>query len=338
MKNKVFIIAEAGVNHNGSLMLAKRLVDAAKRSGADAIKFQTFKTENIVTRNAPQAAYQKKQYSYKTQFDMLKSLELSKAQFKELFFYCKKQNIMFLSTPFDYESARFLNKLGVSYFKISSGDITNIPLLRKIAGYKKPVILSTGMSTLEEVKEAVKAIYSKNNEKLILLHCTSNYPVKYKDVNLGAMDTLRKTFNVPVGYSDHTLGIEVAVAAVALGASVIEKHFTLDKQMEGPDHSASLEPHEFRFMVKSIRNIQTAIGSSVKKAQASETDTKSIARKSVVAANDIPRFAKITRKMLTVKRPGTGIEPKYLNEVVNSITKIKIKKDETLKWNKVKRR
>lgn len=330
--SKVFIIAEAGVNHNGSLKLAKRLVDTAKAAGADAIKFQTFKTEEIITQNAPKATYQKRIYSNESQFDMLKKLELSDKHFQDLFRYSKRKKIIFLSTPFDYQSAEFLDYLHVRMFKISSGDLTNIPFLLKIAQFKKPIILSTGMSSLSEVKEAVKAIYSTGNKKLILLHCTSDYPARYEDVNLKAMDTLREIFHVPVGYSDHTEGIEVAIAAVARGASVIEKHFTLDKGMAGPDHKASLEPDEFKKMVQTIRNVEKSMGTGIKSPKRAEVEIMKVARKSIVAAISIPKGIKIAPEMLAIKRPGIGIKPKYLNRVIGKITRKNIKRDKLITW------
>ncbi len=331
--NPVFIIAEAGVNHNGSLKLAMKMADAAKDAGADAIKFQTFKTEELVTQMAPKANYQKKTVPGKSQFEMLKNLELSQNDFKKLFEYCNRKKIIFLSTPFDFESAEFLNKLDVPAFKISSGDLTNIPLLLQIAKYKKPIILSTGMSTLTEITDAVKIIYSTGNKKLVLLHCTSNYPTKFEDVNLRAMDTIRKNFNTLVGYSDHTEGIEIAIAAVAMGASLLEKHFTLDKTLPGPDHKASLEPQEFMKMVKAIRNVEISFGNGIKKPERSEMEIRRIARKSIVAAVNIPKGTRLTKNMLAIKRPGAGIEPKYLEQLINRKAKINIKKDQVLTWD-----
>lgn len=327
-----FIIAEAGVNHNGNIKLAQKMVDAAKMAGADAVKFQTFKTEKLITHDAPKAKYQKAADSSGSQYAMLKKLEFSESDFKMLFGYCRKKKIIFLSTPFDRESAELLNDLGVPAFKVSSGDLTDIPLLQKVAGFKKPIILSTGMSTLKEVKKAVRKIYLIGNNKLILLHCTSNYPAKYGDINLMAMETLRKEFNLPVGYSDHTEGIEVPIAAVAMGACVIEKHFTLDKDLPGPDHKASLEPDEFGKMVKHIKNIEKAVGNGVKKPREYEAEIKKIARKSVVTARDIPKGATITWDMLAIKRPGTGIEPMSLGRLVGRHVKRAVKKDRVLTW------
>jgi N,N'-diacetyllegionaminate synthase len=327
-----FLIAEAGVNHNGSLKIAKQLIDAAFRAGADAVKFQSFRTEEIVTPRAPKADYQKKYTGEKSQFDMLKKLEFSEEQFLELVKYAKKKGIMFLSTPFDAGSADFLYGTGMPIFKISSGDLTNIPFLRHVAAYKKPVILSTGMSTLEEIREAVKAVYSKGNRRLTLLHCTSNYPAEYKDVNLRAMETLSEKFKLPIGYSDHTRGIEVSVAAAAMGARVVEKHFTLDRKLPGPDHKASLEPGELGQMIQCIRNIEKAMGDGVKKPVSSEDNIKKIARKSIVACCDIPKGTKITEEMLAVKRPGTGILPGDFNKVIGKKTVINIKKDNLIRF------
>ena len=321
----VFIIAEAGINHNGSLDLAKKMIDAAKSCGADAVKFQTFRTEDLVVKDKNTDSH----------FRMLKKLELNEKEFESLNSYCKNKNIIFLSTPFDSKSAEFLYKLRIPAFKIASGELTNLPLLRQIALYNKPIILSTGMSTLKEVREAVGVIYSTGNKKLILLHCTSNYPAKYEDVNLKAMDTLKKEFNVAVGYSDHTQGIEVSVAAVAMGACVIEKHFTLDKIFSGPDHKASMEPEEFRGLVEAIRNIEKATGSGVKKPSQSEKKIKGIARKSIVAACDIKSGASLTPAMLSIKRPGTGIEPRYIKRLLNRKILTDIKEGQILTWSKI---
>lgn len=329
----VFIIAEAGVNHNGSMAVAKKMIDAAKEMGADAIKFQTFKTEEMVTKNALKAKYQKASNSGKSQYAMLRKLEFSESDFRKLFAYCQRKRIIFLSTPFDQQSAGFLCYLRMPAFKISSGDLTDIPLLKKIANFKKPIILSTGMSTLTEVKEAVRAIYLTDNKKLILLHCTSNYPARYRDVNLRAIRTLREEFDVPVGYSDHAEGIDASIAAVAMGARVIEKHFTLDKNSPGPDHSASLEPEEFGKMIESIRNVEEALGDGLKKPRQSEVEMRRIARKSIVAAVDLPKRSIIKREMLAMKRPGSGIAPKYLEQLIGKQVKRKVKKDQVLNWN-----
>jgi N-acetylneuraminate synthase/N,N'-diacetyllegionaminate synthase len=312
------------------------MIDAAKSAGADAIKFQTYVTEELVTINAPKAEYQKKAFPAMSQFEMLKSLEFSGSDFGELFKYCKKRKILFLSTPFDSQSAKLLYGLGVVAFKISSGDLTNLPLLEQIAKYGKTIILSTGMSSLREVSTAVGAIYSTGNRDLILLHCTSSYPAGYNNVNLRAMLALREKFKVPVGYSDHTLGMEVALSAVALGATVIEKHFTLSNNFVGPDHKASIEPDYFKKMTIAIRNVEAALGSGSKKCQGSELKIRKIARKSIVAARDICRGQRLTLEMLAIKRPGTGIKPRHLNKLINSQTIKDIKKDQVLTWEKIK--
>jgi N-acetylneuraminate synthase len=307
-----FVIAEVGVNHNGSMEIAKKLVDAAVAAGADAVKFQTFKTEKLVTKNAQKAEYQKQNTKNNgTQFEMLKKLELSYEDHIKIYNYCSKKNIMFLSTPFDFESADLLEKLGVKMYKISSGDVTNLPLLKYIASKKKTMILSTGMSNLGEIEEAVDSIKAEGNDEIILMHCTSNYPARYEDVNLKAINTLKNSFYLPVGYSDHTPGIEIPIAAAALGACVIEKHFTLDKSMEGPDHKASLNPHELTEMVKSIRNIESAIGSGIKKCSLNEENVKVAARKSIVASRDIKKGEIINIEDIDYKRPGSGLAPKY---------------------------
>ncbi|MCW7999959.1 N-acetylneuraminate synthase, partial [Clostridium sp. cpc1] len=262
--NKTFIIAEAGVNHNGNIDIAKKLVDAAVEAGVDAIKFQSFKAGNLVTKSAKKAEYQKETTGNGNQFEMLKKLELSYKEHIILKKYCEEKGIMFISTPFDFESADLLEKLNIPLYKISSGDLTNIPLLKYIAKFNKPMIVSTGMANLGEVEIAVNAIKEGGNDKITLLHCTSNYPTACEDVNLNAILTLKNAFKLPVGYSDHTIGIEIPIGAVAMGTKVIEKHFTLDKNMEGPDHRASLEPNELKEMVKNIRNIEKAFGNGIK--------------------------------------------------------------------------
>ncbi len=340
----VFIIAEAGVNHNGDLQLAHQLIDVAADAGVDAVKFQTFLAEAVASQHAPKAAYQKKTTdSNESQLAMLKKLELSHSVHFELRAHCEKRNIQFLSTPFDFKSAEFLlNDLQLSCIKISSGDLTTAPLLLTIARKKPKIILSTGMSTLTEIEMALSVIafgllnreekpslqaflraYSSVQgqqllkEKVMLLHCTSNYPVDYADIHLRAMDTLRHAFGLQVGYSDHSLGITVPIAAVARGAVVIEKHFTLDKKMIGPDHAASLEPAELKKMVQSIREVELALGSTIKTPSAAELDTKQVARKSLVAVQTIQAGEKFTTENMGMKRPGTGVSPikfwDYLN-------------------------
>jgi len=334
-KQPVFIIAEAGVNHNGRVKLAKKLVDAAKAAGADAIKFQTFKAEELATPQAPKAVYQKRHGQGRTQYEMLKALELSAAEFRGLLQYCQKKKIVFLSTPFDPHSAHFLQQLGIPAFKISSGDLTNLPLLAQIAKYGKPVILSTGMATLLDVRLAVRAIYRAGNKKLVLLHCTSNYPTRAEDVNLKAMLTLKEKFGLPVGYSDHSLGLEVPTAAVAMGACVIEKHITLNKKATGPDHRSSLTPAELKKLVQAIRRTEVMFGNGLKEPQASEKETKKVARKSLVSATEINKGKLITRGMLAVKRPGTGIAPKYLSYFIGKLAKRNMTRDKLIKWDLV---
>ncbi len=304
------IIAEAGVNHNGDMNLAKELILQAKKAGADYVKFQTFQPEKLVSRYAPKAEYQKKLTGRQdTQLGMLQKLALSQAQFRELYQFAGEQEIGFISTPFDIESIHFLNALGMKFWKIPSGEITNLPYLEQIADTRKPVILSTGMSTMGEVKAAISVLRQKSTEDITILHCNTEYPTPMQDVNLRAMQTLREQCQVPVGYSDHTLGIEVPIAAVAMGAVVIEKHFTLDHSMEGPDHKASLEPDELAAMVKAIRNIESALGDGNKQVTMSEKKNMVAARKSIVAARTIEAGEIFTTENLTTKRPGNGISP-----------------------------
>ena len=329
-----FVIAEAGVNHNGKVGLAKKLIDVAKDAGADAVKFQTFFAEKLVTKTAPKAKYQRITTGANgKQYEMLKRLELRREEFIELKEYADKRKIIFLSTPYDEESADFLEQIGVPGFKISSADITNIPLLTHIAVKGLPIIVSTGMSTLEEVKEAVNAIKASRNNKVILLHCNFNYPAEVKEINLWAMKTLREAFGLPVGYSDHTLGIEVSIAAVAIGACVIEKHFSLDRNLPGPDHRASLEPDELKLMVKSIKNVEKALGSSMKQPSKSEVPNRKISRRSLVANRDISKGIRITKEMINIKRPGIGILPKYYDAVMGLEALRDVKKDEVLTWS-----
>jgi N-acetylneuraminate synthase/N,N'-diacetyllegionaminate synthase len=329
---KCLIIAEAGVNHNGSLELAKKLIDAAAEAGADAVKFQTFKSEDLVSINAPKAKYQKLTTdATESQFEMIKKLELPIQDHKELVAYAKKKKIMFLSTPFDEGSVDLLIELGVPIIKIGSGEITNHPFLRYISGKGLPVILSTGMSTLEEVAEAVSVIRKTGCKDLTLLHCTSNYPARVEDCNLLAMKTMADEFNLPVGYSDHTAGIVVPIAAAALGSCVIEKHFTLDKKLVGPDHKASLEPDELEEMVKSIRKVESALGSPVKAPVDAEFEVRNIARRSIFAKVDIPKGSIIMENMLTFKRPGIGLPPKNAKLLIGKTAKRIIYKDEMIK-------
>lgn len=330
----VFIIAEAGVNHNGSVATARRMVDAAVAARVDAIKFQMFNSEKLTSIIAPKAKYQRTKRK-ETQLEMLRKLELTQKEMTELFRYCRKKKILFMATPFDFESADFLNRLGMKLFKISSGDLNNIPFLLCIARFKKPVILSTGMSTMSEIRETFTALKSIR-KKLTLLHCTSSYPTRFEEANLRAMDTLASAFHLPVGFSDHTLGIEASLAAVARGARVIEKHFTLDKSSEGPDHKASLNPCELKQMVEGIRNIEKALGSGKKTVQPSEKNTQQVARKSVVAGVLISKGTRIVSSMIELKRPGTGIQPKYFSQVVGKKAKKEILKDRLIHWSDLK--
>lgn len=320
MSERCIVIAEAGVNHNGSLDLAHRLVDVAAQAGADFVKFQTFRTEALVTREAPKADYQKRTTGHtETQFEMLKRLELDENAFRELAVYAKSKGIGFLSTPFDIESARFLTTLGVSAFKVSSGDLTNIPFLRELAGMGLPIILSSGMATLAELEEAVEACERAGVpiDKLTLLHCTTEYPAPAEEINLRAMLTIAAAFpGATFGYSDHTEGIEIPIAAAAMGAQVVEKHFTLDRTMEGPDHKASLEPAELTAMVRAIRRVGVALGDGRKRPTASELPNRQIARKSLVAARPIAKGETFTAQNLSVRRPGNGISPARWDSVI----------------------
>lgn len=321
MKSHTYIIAEAGVNHNGSLEIAKKLIDSAVEAGADAVKFQTFKTENLVSVNAPKADYQKETTDHsESQFKMIKKLELDEQAHLVLMDYCKEKDITFLSTPFDHDSIQLLVRLGLETFKIPSGEITNLPYLEEIGKLNKQIILSTGMSNLAEVEAALNVLIQSGTEKnnITVLHANTQYPTPIKDVNLNAMVSIGKTFKVKYGYSDHTLGTEVPVAAVAMGASVIEKHFTLDKKMEGPDHQASLEPDELKIMVRNIRNIEHALGNGIKEVSESEKPNIKIARKSIVANCNIKKGETFTEKNLAIKRPGTGISPMKWYDIIGT--------------------
>lgn len=314
----VYIIAEAGVNHNGSFELACKLVDAAKKAGVDCIKFQTFKSKNLVSHTAQKAEYQKNTTGAGPQVDMLKKLELSYEEFLALKDYCDKIGICFLSTPFDLDSIEFLNSIDMPFWKIPSGEVTNYPYLVTLAKTGKPVVMSTGMCDIKEIQEAISVLRENGAKEIKLLHCNTEYPTPFEDVNLRAMQTMREAFGLEVGYSDHTKGIEVPIAAVALGATVIEKHFTLDRNMEGPDHKASLEPHELAKMVSSIRNIERALGNGDKTPSPSERKNIIVARKSIVAAKNIKVGEILTEENITVKRPGTGISPMKWNEVLGT--------------------
>lgn len=329
--DKVFIIAEAGVNHNGEIELARQLVDAAAEAGADAVKFQTFKAEKLVCKNAEKAAYQMGTTDpNESQFDMLKKLELTPQMHEQLLSYCKRKGILFLSTPFDRDSLHFLVKLGVNIIKLPSGEITNYPLLREAGKTQKRIILSSGMSTLDEVRDAVDVLKSCGSQDITILHCNTEYPTPYADVNLRAMLTLKEKLGIAVGYSDHTQGIEVPIAAAALGAMVIEKHFTLNKNMEGPDHKASLEPDELEAMVRSIRNLESALGTGEKQPSESERRNIGIVRKSIVAKRDIAAGEIFTEDNLTTKRPGIGISPMRWKQVIGRTAKRQFKEDELI--------
>lgn len=331
MAKRVFIIAEAGVNHNGSIEIAKKLVYEAKQAGADAVKFQTFKPEKVVSKFAGKAEYQKKTTGEnETQLDMIKKLELPYGDFIKLKEYCDKIGIMFMSTPFDLDSIDFLKELNLEIFKIPSGEITNLPYLIKVGRLNKKVILSTGMSTLSEIGDAIKVLKDNGTHDITILHCNTEYPTPYEDVNLQAMLAIREAFNLEVGYSDHTLGIEVPIAAVSMGASVIEKHFTLDNNMEGPDHKASLEPDQLKYMIAAIRNVEKAIGSRIKQPSQSEVKNIVIARKSIIAKKNISKGEVFTEENLTVKRPGNGISPMRWFEIIGQPAKRDFKEDELI--------
>lgn len=328
---KTYIIAEAGVNHNGDINIAFQLIEEAKRAGADCIKFQTFKANKLVSKNAEMANYQKKNTGVvESQQAMLKKLEMSYESFEKIKEYCDKIGIDFMSTAFDFDSVDFLSGFDMKYWKIPSGEITNLPYLEKIAKLNKPIILSTGMSTMNEIKDAYEVIKKYNNEDIIILHCTSEYPAPLDEVNLKSMETIKKEFNVEVGYSDHTEGIIIPVSAVAMGAKVIEKHFTLDKSMEGPDHKASLEPNELKSMIDNIRIVEKAFGDGVKKPTPSELLNVAITRKSIVANKPIKKGEIFTIQNITTKRPGTGITPMRWNELIGKRSSKDYKEDELI--------
>lgn len=319
MKNRTLIIAEAGVNHNGDIELAKRLIDVAAESGADIVKFQTFNADRQVTRAAKKADYQNRTTDSKeSQYEMLRRLELSTGMHKELIAHCAARNIGFFSTGFDIESIELLVGLGQDHFKIPSGEITNLPYLRHVGRLGKAIILSTGMATMGEIEAAIDVIEQAGTPRtsMTVLHCTTEYPTPMDEVNLRAMQSIHAAFGVATGYSDHTSGIEVAIAAVALGASVIEKHFTLDRNLPGPDHKASLEPEEFKAMVAAIRNIEIALGDGIKRLTPSEVRNKPIARKSLVASQPIKSGEVFSAQNLAIKRPGTGISPMRWDEII----------------------
>jgi len=331
-----FVIAEIGVNHNGKIELAKELVKAAVRSGVDAVKFQTFSADKLVTQEAPKAAYQRRVgEATETQYSMLKKLELTKDELQELMKCARDLGAIFLSTPFDEQSADLLVRLGVPALKIGSGDLTTLPLLEHVAEKQMPTILSTGMSTLGEVEEAVQIFRDAGNEELILLHSTSCYPARIEDVNLRVIKTLQQAFQFPVGYSDHTLSTTVPIAAVALGAVIIEKHFTLDRTLPGPDQQASMEPSELKEIVTNIRVMEKALGSPIKKPVEAELGVRKTTRRSIVANRDIPSGTTIKREMISFKRPCVGLPPKFWSRVVGRKAKVDIKKDQPIGWKEI---
>lgn len=321
----VFIIAEAGVNHNGDAEMARQLADIASEAGADAVKFQTFRSDQVATPSAPKADYQLRATDAgQSQQEMLKALELSHEDHISLRDHCQNKGLIFLSTPFDEGSADFLDELGVPAFKISSGEITNVPFLQHVAGKGKPVILSTGMSWLSEVDEAVRTLQAAGAKDLMLMHCVSKYPADPAEANLKAIQTMECAFQLPVGFSDHTTGTDVALAAVALGARVLEKHFTLDRNLPGPDHRASLEPHEFKSLVAGVRMVEQAIGHGRKEPSAGELETAAVARRSLVTACEIEPNTVLTKKMVAIKRPGTGMPPFMLSYIVGRTVKTRL--------------
>ena len=336
-KKKCFIIAEAGVNHNGKMELAYKLIDAAKEAGVDCIKFQTFKTEKVISKNTEMATYQKENLkNEETQYEMVKKLELSYQNFRDLRDYCQKIEIQFLSTPDEEESLNFLvDELKMNIIKIGSGELTNYPYLKKIALKNKDMIISTGMANLAEIEKALECIRKYNNKEITVLHCTTNYPCPMEEVNLLAMNTIKEAFKVKVGYSDHTLGIEVPIAAVALGAEVIEKHFTLDKNMEGPDHKASLDPKELKLMVDGIRNIEMALGDGVKKPNKSEELIKKVVRRRVIIAKDLEKGHILAEEDLEYKRSNNGIEVEFYENVLGKKLVYSKSKEDILEWRDI---
>ena len=328
---RIFIIAEIGVNHNGNLELAKKMIKSASECGVDAVKFQTFKSEDLVTENAETAGYQEKNTNENSQLKMLKKLELTFDDFKQLKDYASKCNVIFISSPFDVNSVDLLETLDVPLYKLGSGELNNFELIDYVQKTNKPIIISTGMATLGEIKETYDFIENKNN--LIILHCITGYPTSFKEANLNFIKTLQKEFDVPIGFSDHSPGIELPIAAVALGACVVEKHFTLDKNLEGPDHKASLNPKEFKAMVDAIRNVEVAMGDGIRKFSDNELEIKKVARKSIVLNQDVSKDMIIERRMLSIKRPGTGIPPKFIDDVIGKKLIKDLKANNVLKWD-----
>ncbi|MBP3193948.1 N-acetylneuraminate synthase [Natronogracilivirga saccharolytica] len=333
MSNGIKIIAEAGVNHNGSMKLAEELIDAAAEAGADFVKFQSFRADGLVSKNAPKADYQNRTTDVtESQYDMIRRLELQVQDHERLISHCRSRGIGFLSSPFDHDSIDLLDRLGLDIFKVPSGDVTNLPYLRKLGALKKQVILSTGMADMKEVGDALQVLVSGGTPKsnITVLHCNTEYPTPFEDVNLRAMQAIKRTYDVNIGYSDHTTGIEIPLAAAALGATVIEKHFTLDRNMEGPDHKASLEPDELQQMVAGIWNVEKALGSETKKPSPSEAANIPVVRKSIVAATDIAKGDEFTEGNLAVKRPGSGLSPMLWDEVLGRKAEKDFMKDELI--------
>ena len=327
----VIVIAEAGVNHNGSFELAKKMVDAAKEAGVDYVKFQTFNPKKLVSKYAEKAKYQKETTgSDETQLQMLQKLTLTEDNFLSLRDYCKEVGIGFISTPFDLDSIAFLETFDMDFWKVPSGEVTNLPYLEAIARTKRKVVMSTGMCDMNEIQDAMEVLEKNGTTEITLLHCNTQYPTPYEHVNLSAMNSIKDAMHKEVGYSDHTQGIEVPIAAVAMGATVIEKHFTLDKNMEGPDHKASLDPTELKQMVRAIRNIEKAIGNGLKEPSSSELANKAVARKSIVASRDIEQGEVLSEENLTTKRPGTGISPMKWYEVIGKVASRDFSEDEMI--------
>ena len=328
---KTFIIAEIGVNHNGDVELAKKMIKSASECGVDAVKFQTFKSENLVTKTAQKADYQRKNTSEDSQFSMLKKLELSFEDFYELKSYASENNVLFLSSPFDKESVDLLEDLNVPAYKLGSGELNNFELIDYVQKTGKPIIFSTGMANLEEIKETYDFIDNKNN--IVFLHCITGYPTCFEEANLNFIKTLKSELNIPIGFSDHSPGIELPIAAVALGACVIEKHFTTDKTLEGPDHKASLNPEEFKAMVDAIRHVEVAMGDGIRKFSENELEIKKVARKSIILNQNASCGTIIKRDMLSIKRPGTGIEPKYINDIIGKKINKDLNSETILQWD-----
>ena len=329
--NHTFIIAEIGVNHNGNVELAKEMIKSASECGVDAVKFQTFNSEDLVTETVKTAEYQKENTNENSQLEMLKKLELTFEDFKELNEFASNHDVMFISSPFDIKSVDLLEKLNVPLYKLGSGELTNYELIDYVQKTNKPMIISTGMASFDEIKETYD--YIENKDNLTMLHCITGYPISFNEANLNFIKTLQNEFDVPIGFSDHSPGIELPIAAVALGACVIEKHFTLDKNLKGPDHKASLNPKEFKAMVDAIRNVEVAMGDGIRTFSDNENNIKKVARKSIILNEDVHEGTIIEKSMLTVKRPGTGIAPKYIDEIIGKKIIKDLAANTVLKWD-----